>query len=138
MAEGYKVITFAASKLPEQYHAMIFSKFLRSLRYGNQYFRLIDQKAYFDVYQKYLATIMARAQAEVKLAVLADDFDVVLGWSLLEPHKVHYVYVNRDNRNIGIGASLLPAHFETFTHLTNKAMTIWNKKFPHATFNPFA
>lgn len=135
---SYKILSFLALELPKQYEGMIYSKFLRSLRYGNSYFKLIDQEPYFKCYDAYIKTILTRPAAVVRLAVLSDDEDVVLGWALIEPMKIHYIYVNKDNRRIGIATSLMPKAFDTFTHITNMVLPLWQKKFPEAKFNPFA
>lgn len=146
---SYKVITFPASALPEQYRPLLFSKFLRSLRYGNEYFKLIDKDAYFQVYHAYFNTLLWRPGSIVKLAVLSDDPDVVLGWSLTEPNKLHYVYVNKDSRKMGIGKELTKEPFNTITHLTTIGLSIWGNKFNNdpsrvmptktlVVFNPFA
>lgn len=81
--------------------------------------------------------LMTRPQAQVKLAVLDDDYDVVLGWALIEPDVLHYVYVNRENREIGIAKALLQNQFSEVTHLTNMGLKLWSTKLPHVIFNPF-
>lgn len=134
---SYSIIKFKASELPERYHPVIFSNFLRTLRRGNKYFQLIEPDAYFKAYHSYIETILLRSSAIVKLAVLSDNHDVVLGWSLAETKKLHYVYVGGPLRRLGIASSLLNEPFSEFTHITNVALIIWPKKYPTATFNPF-
>lgn len=134
---SYTVLTFPAAQLPKAYEAMIFNKFLLSLRYSNEFFKLIEQKAYFKAYEDFIRRLMYRPDCFVRLAVLSDDHDVVLGWCLTEPNCVHYVYVNRENRRLGIAKSLIKDPFETFTHLTKTALLLWSSKFPEAKFNPF-
>jgi len=135
---SYKILKFKGSELPEQYRAMIYSKFLRSLRYGNEMFKLIDQEPYFKNYHSYIAALLRRPESIVKIAVLSDDSDVALGWALLEPNKLHYIYVNKDNRHIGIGKTLASEPFEVFSHITTIGLSIWPKMFPKAKFDPFA
>lgn len=134
---AYRIIAFPAETLPEQYRAMVFKKFLFSLRYSNRFFRLIDKDSYFKHYEQYIKMLMTRPQAQVKLAVLDDDYDVVLGWALIEPDVLHYVYVNRENREIGIAKALLQNQFSEVTHLTNMGLKLWSTKLPHVIFNPF-
>lgn len=136
---SFKVIKFKSAELPEQYKPMIFSKFLRSLRHGNQYFKLIEPKAYYEVYHAYLCTLLQRPTSTIKLAVLSDDDDVVIGWSLSEGSKLHYIWVNPDGRQKGIAkAMLFGQDVKSFTHITNITLQLWNSKFPEAKFNPFA
>lgn len=152
----YKIITYPGAELPDQYRNLVLSKFLRSLRYGNEYFKLIDKNAYFTVYDAYFKTLLYRPNSVVRLAVLTDDPDVVLGWSLMEdshfpekPDKLHYVYVNNTHRKLGIGSELVKSGFQVVTHLTTIGSSIWASKFnsdptkevPDKTlvvFNPFA
>jgi hypothetical protein len=133
---GYRVIIYPSLKLPLQYRNLIFSKWLRSLKFGNDYFRLIDNDAYYASYNTYIDSLLKRPSALVKLAVLADDHDVVLGFSLCEGPTLHYVHVHRDQRKQGIARSLLPTPFESFTHVTKTWLSMW-PKFPKTIFNPF-
>lgn len=134
---SYKILKIKASELPPQYNGMVRKQFRISLRGGNDYLKLIDPNVYYDIYPKYIATILDRPQSLVKIAVLTDNEDVVLGWSLSEPDKIHYVFVHKDNRKIGIAKSLVTESFSQFSHITNIGLSIWHSKFPKATFNPF-
>lgn len=98
----------------------------------------MDAEAYFKVYNAYIETLLHRPFATVKLAVLADNFDVVLGWALMEPNKLHYVHVQKDQRKQGIARELCSQSFDTITHLTNIGLSIWAKKLPLVKYNPFA
>jgi GNAT superfamily N-acetyltransferase len=116
---------------------MVLSKWLRSLRYGNDYFRLIDAQAYFRVYHDYIEGILARSRTRMRLAVLTDDHDVVLGFAAHEGGILHYVHVHKDMRKQGIGRALLPDDIDTITHVTNIGLSIWGSKFPAWKLNPF-
>lgn len=133
--ESYRLITFSAPELPEEFKHLIIAPFLNSLRYGNDLFKLIDQDAYYDSYKKYIEHLLSRPTATVKLAMLDDD--TVLGWSLTQGKIVHYVWVKKESRRLGIGRALLPKDFDTITHITNKGMNIWVNKFPQVRLNPF-
>lgn len=73
----------------------------------------------------------------VALAVLTDDTDVVLGWSVYEGSILHFVFVKRDARKQGIGTELIPKNAEVITHLTKSGKAIWKKKHQYLKFNPF-
>ena len=134
---SYQVISYPGPTLPEQYQNLVFSKWLRSNRFGNDYMKLIDSNAYFNAYHNYIESILKRHECVVRLAVLADDKDVVLGFSVSEPSVLHYCHVHKDQRKQGIATSLLPKDIEIFTHLTKTAMSIWNSKYPNWILNPF-
>jgi GNAT superfamily N-acetyltransferase len=116
---------------------MIYSKWLRTHRYGNEYFKLIDSDAYYTVYKAYINVILNRPNTIVKLAVLTDEPDTVLGFSVVEGSALHYVWSHKDNRGIGIARALVPPGIEYITHLTKIGMSLWNSKLPNAKFNPF-
>ena len=116
---------------------MIYSDFMKSLRYGNPWYKLIDSDCYFGVYPKLIDGLLARANSLVRLACLSDQLDTCLGWSLSEGDKLHYVFVKLDQRNQGIGQSLIPKDFLQVTHLTQVGQAIREAKFPETIFNPF-
>lgn len=134
---SYTIIAYPSSKLPLQYQNVIFSRWLRALKFGNDYFKLIDSDAYYSGYHKCIELLLAQPSSVVRLAVLSDDQDVVLGWSVVRGDTLDFVHVHKDNRNLGIGSALVPANITTITHLTKAGMAIWNKKLPNVAFNPF-
>lgn len=133
----YSVISYPASQMPEQYLNLVRSKWMRTLRHGNEYFKLADSDTYYGAYQRFIHILLNRPNSILRLAVLSDDHDVVLGWSLIEVDVLHYVYVQHEHRNQGIGKSLVPVPIHTITHLTKAGMSAWHNKLPHAKFNPF-
>jgi GNAT superfamily N-acetyltransferase len=137
MESSYTIINYLASNFPEAYKSLVFSKWLRSLRFGNDYFRLIDSDAYYTIYHKYIELLLNRPNTIIRFAVLSDDKDVVLGWSLIEGVTLHYVYVHKDNRKQGIGTNLISPELKYITHITKDGIAFWTSKLPEAKFNPF-
>lgn len=138
LKSSYSVVPYQGQSLPESYKNLVYAKWLRSLRYGNDYFKLIDSDSYFKAYHKYIEHLLSRPSLIVRFAVLTEDPDVVLGFSVSEGTTLHYVHVHMDNRRLGIGRSLVPFEVKTITHITKIGLSIWNAKMPHAVFNPFA
>lgn len=134
---AYAVISFRGMDLPERYRGFVFSKWLRSLKHGNDYFKLADSQSFFEAYEPYIHAVLARPGTTLRLAVLADDHDVAIGWSAIEGDTLHYVFVQYEYRNHGIAKSLVPVPIKTITHLTKSGLAIWHKKLPEARFNPF-
>lgn len=137
---AYKVISLHGSD-PSlgAYLSLIHSTFKRSLRYGNDWYKLIDKDCYYQAYNQVVTVLLSRPAALVRLAVLTDDPDTCLGWSLSEEKTLHYVFVkaNVGIRKLGIGTHLLPKEFNRITHLTRIGREIWQSKFPEVVFNPF-
>lgn len=141
---GYSIISFKGCELPEAYRSMLYSKWLRSLRYGNPAFKIIDSDQYYKHYSLVIDNLLAKPDSIIKLAVLSDDHDVVLGFSVHREDVLDYIYVNKDFRNIGVGTKLMPEGITTFKHFTLAGGAIWQsrdpakQKYKHLKFNPFA
>ncbi len=137
---SYSIIAFPAAKLPTQYTALIFSKWLRSLRFGNPMFRKINSSDYYTNYQTYIENLLKKPDSQVRLAVLSDDHDVVLGFSVSREDVLDYIHVHADYRKTGIGTALLPDGINVFTHITLSSLPIWREKekYKYLKFNPFA
>ncbi len=135
---SYKILSLSGSDPAlRSYEAMIYSDFLKSLRYGNEWYSLIDSDRYFGVYKQVIASLLKRPLSNVRLAVLTDDPDTCLGWSLSEGKSLHYVFVKKDTRLQGIATELLPKNFTQVTHLTKAGRAIWCNKYQNAIFDPF-
>lgn len=135
---SYSVVAHLGTELPEAYRNMVFSKWMRSLRYGNDFYKLSEPDSYFRHYQKYIEFILKSPGAVVRLAVLTEDADVVFGFSVSRGHILDYVHVHKDVRKKGIGRSLVNFDFEYITHVTKIGLSIWHDKFPSVQFDPFA
>jgi GNAT superfamily N-acetyltransferase len=135
---SYSVISYPAFQLPETYRNMIFSKWLRSLRYGNDYFKLINSDDYYETYNKVIVNILKNPSAVVRIAVLTDAPDVVLGWSVHRGPILDFVHVHKDMRKQGIGTALLPKDITNITHVTKTGIAVWASKYPQFIFNPFS
>lgn len=119
------------------YKNLIFSHFLHSLRAGNPWFQAIDTGAYYTAYHRLIEQLLSRPDCTVRIAVLTDDPDVALGWSLSRPNVLDYVFVKRDQRKQGIGRALLPEFFTSVTHLTSLGEMLKERLFPLVKFDPF-
>lgn len=135
---SYTVIWLPASKLSEDAKAFVFSAWLKSLRKGNDFFKLIAARSYWRSIHRLIENVLASPITQVRFAVLSDDHDVILGFSVSRGTVLDFIYVKKDQRRCGIGTSLIPPGVETVTHLTKTALTIWANKYSHWEFDPFA
>ena len=137
---SYTIIPFLGVTLVGEKLNFVHSRWMRTARYGNDYFKLIDSDSYYKAYHKYILSILQRPDTIVRLAVLSDDRDTILGFSVSERTILHYVLVlghDPDARRKGIGRSLVPFEVTHITHVTKAILPIWNTKLPNAIFNPF-
>lgn len=137
VATTYSVKAFLGRGLPDNYRNFILARWLRSFRFGNNYIKLIDSGSYYKAYSAYIKSLLESPLVAIRLAVISDEPDVALGFSVISGQTLHYVYVGKDYRHNGIGLRLVPIKVMEFTHLTNKGMALWNRKAPKAIFNPF-
>lgn len=134
---SYKIIRYPAAGLPASYYNMVVSRYLKSLRYGNDYLRLIDQDFFFATFHKHIEHLLSRQTASVWLAVLSDNQDIVFGFAITEPKTLHFIHVPKDYRKQGIARSIAAKlSVDIITHLTKTGLCLWNKKYPNAKFIP--
>lgn len=115
----------------------ILATWLRGLYYGDSWFSLIDKKVFMENYHKFLDKILSSPNTLVCVACLKEDPDTILGYSVLgDKYNLHWVFVKKAWRNIGIAKSLVPPTTKYVTHLT-KVGTAILKNSPNLSFNPF-
>jgi len=135
----YLVGEFLYDQIKDTEHEnYILAKWLRSLRYGNDHYRYAAPHEYYRDYQDLIRGIMEDEACRIRFACLADDEDILLGFSVYRDKILDYVYVQKDMRRIGIGSTLLPKGIKQISHLTKTGVKIWEKKYGHWIFNPFA
>jgi GNAT superfamily N-acetyltransferase len=132
------IISFKGSELPIAYQALIFSGWLRSLRKGNDLFKVTDSNAYYANYHKYVENLLQKPGSLVKLAVLSDNHDIALGFSVSREDVLDYIFVQPEQRGQKISTLLIPEGITTFTHMTKVWLPIWQYKYREWKFNPFA
>ena len=115
--------------------AFILATWLRGLRFGNSWYKLIDSQVYFAVYHAVLESILSQEKTVIKIACLQDDPEVILGFSAYTGNRLHWVYVKQAWRNLGIARKLVPSTTDTVSHLTEVGRIILIRK--KLKFNPF-
>lgn len=144
MENSYSIIEMkTAGPLFEPYKALVLATWLNSMKHGNDFFGLADSKTYYEVYSKVILSLLKRSETRARLAVLSDDKDVVVGWTVFDGKVLHFIYVIRGGkeeeggRHQGIATSIFPEGVEMFTHITKIGKAIWKKKYKELKFNPF-
>lgn len=139
MADSYQIISFKGKELPQAYTGLVYARWLRSFRRGNDFLLKSDPAQYFKHYHAYIERLLNHEDSEVRLAVLSDDHDVVLGFAVTRWPILDYVHVQINHRRHGVAKKLVPPGIITITHLTKLATGIWDKKYKdQMRFNPYA
>jgi GNAT superfamily N-acetyltransferase len=136
--DSYKIVSFQGKDLTGNYKGLVTAKWLHSLRHGNSLFKRISHKEYYQAYNVFLNNLLNKPSCIVQFAVLSDDPDVILGFSVCREDVLDYVHVHRHHRGLGIARKLIPAGTTTFSHITKSWIPIWQEKFKEFKFNPFA
>src|ERR1022692_61729 len=95
----------------------ILSTMLKGLFYGSKFWNEVDQTSFFQNYEPFLKTLMLRS--EIKIACLDDDQDVILGYSMAKANVLHFLFVKKSYRKLGIGKLLYPSGIDTVSHITD-------------------
>lgn len=119
-------------------HNLVKATFLRGLYYGDSWFSSTDKDSFMANYEKVVSHLLGSPNALLSVACLPDDPDVILGYSLtsLDQTTIHWVFVKKNWRKMGIAKSLCPDAPTTVTHLTKLGKALL-PKLTAVTFNPF-
>lgn len=115
--------------------SFIYSTWLRGLYFGNDWFEEIPGVIFFKQYAKLIDEIMSMPECRTQVACLPDAEDVILGYSIIAPDTVHWVFVKDSWRRLGIAKALVPKETHTCTQLTKVGKSLKRKY--ALTFNPF-
>lgn len=118
--------------MEQQDRAFVYSTMLKGLFFGCELYSQIEPKAFYDNYSKVVDALLD--SSEVRVAVLAETPDVILGYSITNGPILHWVFVKKAWRGQGIAKQLVGT-ITTVTHLTKPGQAIKIKK--QLTFNPF-
>lgn len=116
--------------------AFIIVSFLKALYYGKTWYSKIPKDIFMDNY-KHIAKILFD-KGTIKVACLKEDPSIIIGFAILSGNNeiLHFVYVRKNWRNIGVAKSLIPSTIKAVTHLTPTGESLL-PKLTNAVFNPF-
>jgi hypothetical protein len=109
------------------------STMLKGLYYGSKFWSEVDQESFFSHYEPFIKNLMIASS--VKIACLEDDQDVILGWSMFKQDVLHFVFVKKSYRKLGIAKLLYPPGITTVSHITDSGNNI--RKTMNLKFDPF-
>lgn len=135
---SYTIIEFPGSEIPEAYKGLIYSRWLRSHRYGNFINKMIPSRIYYVQYGLTADYFLNKLMSTVRLAVLSDDHDVVLGFAVSRPGILDYVHVHHVQRDQRIAWNLVPKEIRYITHWTYMGERFATKRYGGFVFNPYA
>lgn len=122
----------------------IYKSIISHYRHSSPHPAQIPDGIYFDYHHYLISKVMRYAGNVVRVAALKDDPDIVFGfiWANFEPETVHYLYVKKAFRRMGIGRLLYESVFSRdtpdiyYTHHTKEAAFLAHK-YEQLIFNPY-
>lgn len=128
-----KDLIYTRDYIEEDYN-FIMSTWLKGLRYGNDFFKSVASKPYFESYHGAIDKLLGSSDVRIQVSCLKEDPSVILGYSIARGEVLDWVYVKQDWRQIGIARSLVPEGVTTVSHWT----TLGKKCMPKTwKINPF-
>lgn len=129
----YELIAFREANPDDK--SFIFATWLRGLRYGNDWFELIEKATYFRVYHAALERLLTSG-VTIKVACLKDEPNVILGYAVYKGNRLDWVFVKKSWRGIGICHDLVPEEIRKVSHLTKTGRALLAKR-SYLVFDPF-
>lgn len=103
--------------------AFVFATWLKSVYYGNSWFKGIEKNHFMTAYRRVIGSLLLQSTTEV--ACLSDDPDVVVGYIVYSSDTLHYVYVKKAWRQLGVARKLANGkQFKRCTHLTETGVKL--------------
>lgn len=116
--------------------AFVMSTWLKGLYYGDSWFSLIPKDIFMKNYHPFLERLLDAPGMEITVAALAEDPDVIIGYSVYTGTTLHYIFCKKAWRGIGVARSLLPLNLTAVSHLTDLGRRLL-PNLPGVVFNPF-
>lgn len=117
--------------------AFILASWLKGMYYGDSWFSFIPKNIFMAAYHNFLERLLDAPGVEIKVACLKEDPQVILGYAVCANTVIHWVFVKKAWRGIGVAKMLLPERVSAVTHLTVVGKRLLQTKLPGAVFNPF-
>ena len=114
--------------------SFLLSTFLKGLYYGSRFWALVDQEAFFSNYEPFIKQLLIKSK--VSVACLTEDPDVILGYSIFNNTTLHFIFVKKSYRKLGIARLLFPKDITMVSHITDSGDSIRKKL--NLKFNPFS
>lgn len=117
--------------------AFIFATWLQCYKHSSSFARHIPKKVYFEQHHAIVERLLARC--EVLVCTLADSDSTIVGYVVRGPGILHFVYVKKDFRRMGVASGLLvdvDPNAMVFTHWT-EGFDLILRKWPHMQYNPY-
>lgn len=115
----------------------IMATWLRGMYYGESWLSIMNKKDFMKSYHSVIEFTIRNPSTKIMVACLKEEPSVILGYSVVSTASkaVHWVFVKKSWRSIGLARDLVPKDVNAATNLTKVGAAILKKK--EWAFNPF-
>jgi len=114
----------------------IFATWLKGLRHGNDYHGSIESEPYFRHQHSRIEGILNDFDTTVRISCLKEDPSVILGYCVYKDTTLHWVFVKKAWRKIGLAKDMVPKNIKTVSHVTKVGQDLLRKQ-SGIKFNPY-
>lgn len=117
--------------------SFIFATWLRNLFHSSPMFKYMEKNVFMKHYHNVLTAMFTRDYVNVVVACMKDDPDTILGYAILSKDNkaLHWIYIKKNWRKIGLAKDLVPETVTHVTHITDTGASIIEKY--KLEYNPF-
>ena len=113
----------------------IYATWLRGLYYGDTWFSEIPKQIFMENYHNIITSILNNPATTVLVMCLKEDHEVVVGYAIIKPGALVWMFIKKAWRGMGLARELVPIDTKSVTHLTKIGLAITRKR--GWAFNPF-
>ena len=127
---------FVIATAGQEAHPLVFATLLKSYYHGSLWAKHVPRDVFFARHHAVVERLLA--SSSLRVAHLEDDPAVILGYALVAPPTLHYVYVKPSFRRFGIARALLDdlARFKDYSHYTFALLDI-EQHLAQLHYNPY-
>lgn len=121
----------------------IYKTILQHYRHASPHTKDIPDNVFYDCHHLLISKVMRQSGNIVRVAALKDDPEVLFGflWGNVDPETIHYVYVKKAFRRMGMAKMLYKSLFSMaddvyITHWTKEVNQLYDKH-EGLVFNPY-
>lgn len=120
----------------------VYSTWLRSYKHSSPVTRCIRSDAFYAGHQKILDSILSSEGVTVVIACDREDLNLIFGFLAYEPEIVHFVYIKKPFRKMGIAKKLLESQKIELnkcktTHVTDEMLEMWTAGKTNIEYDPY-
>ncbi len=122
--------------------SFIYATWLRSYRNDSPATKYIGTELFYKQHEKLLDNLLGASTTKVIIACDTQDHELIFGYMAFEPGILHFIYVKKPFRHMGIMHQLLESQSIDLatcqaSHITYGLIRLWDAGVKTIRFNPY-